>query len=255
MSQQPPPTHAAYFASLSEQLHAEPTEALTVERICEQALELVPDAHHCGVTLRRRRGRIETVVASHDVVAVCDALQYELDEGPCMEPRQDLGAFLVRDTAADPRWPTWGARAADLGIRSLLSVQLVAPSRNESNAVLGALNLYDGRIGTFSRDDLDRTLLFATHAASALASAQKIDGLETAIHSRQLIGVAQGILMQRYGLTLDRSFEVMRRYSSDTNIKLRDVAQMVVDSRDLPDPSLPSPRKQLRATAEPLAPA
>ncbi|MFS3129812.1 GAF and ANTAR domain-containing protein [Nocardioides sp. Bht2] len=252
MTREPsPPNHAAYFAALSEQLHAEPTEALTIERICEQALELVPAAHHCGVTLRRRRGRLETVVASHDVVAACDALQLEVGEGPCLEPRQDLGAFLVRDTALDPRWPQWGAGAAQLGIRSLLSVQLIAPQRGDGSSVLGALNLYDARIGTFTRDDLDRALLFATHAASALAAAQKIDGLETAIHSRQLIGVAQGILMQRYGLSLDRSFEVMRRYSSETNIKLRDVAQMVVDSRDLPEPVTPT----ITNGHEPLTPA
>jgi AmiR/NasT family two-component response regulator len=50
-----------------------------------------------------------------------------------------------------------------------------------------------------------------------------------------VIGAAQGIIMQRYDMTLEASFEVLRRYSSHSNRKLRDVAQLVVDQRVLPD--------------------
>ena len=78
------------------------------------------------------------------------------------------------------------------------------------------------------------------HATNALNSARLVSGLQTAVHSRHLIGVAQGILMSTYDLTMDQSFELLRRYSSQTNTKIRDVAQHVVDSGSLPrngDPS------------------
>ena len=72
------------------------------------------------------------------------------------------------------------------------------------------------------------------HATNALNSARLVSGLQTAVHSRHLIGVAQGILMATYDLTMDQSFELLRRYSSQTNTKIRDVAQHVVDTGALP---------------------
>ncbi len=230
---------AAYFAALSDQLHSEHEETNTLERICEQAMEVVPTAQYCSITLRRRRGVLETVVATDQIVEQGDALQYELDEGPCVDAARDAGTFLVRDTATDERWPNWGPRAAELGLRSLIGVQLTAPRQSDGDTPLGAINLYDSRIGTFTVEDRDRALIFAYHAAGALASAQKISGLETAVQSRHVIGVAQGILMQRYGLSLDRSFDALRRYSSEANIKLRDLAQMVVDNGSLPSNAHP----------------
>lgn len=226
---------AGYFAALAEKLHAEPAEEVTLERICTHALEVVPAATSCGITLRRRRGRLETVVASDPVVNRCDELQYELGEGPCVDAATDHGYFLVRDIATDSRWPNWGPRAAELGMRSLIAVQLSAPHQDDPDSVLGAINIYDGRIGTFSRDDLDQAIIFASHAADALSSARIISGLQTAVHSRHLIGVAQGILMQRYGLSLDRAFDALRRYSNESNIKLSALAEMVVQNRQMPD--------------------
>ena len=78
-------------------------------------------------------------------------------------------------------------------------------------------------------------LLFARHAGAALGAAREISGLETALQSRHTIGVAQGVLMERYGLTVDAAFDVLLRSSSTTNVKLRDVAAEVVSSGSLPD--------------------
>lgn len=234
-SDDPPIKGAAYFAALAEQLHSEPVETMTLERICAQTLEVVPAAQYCGITLRRRRGRLETVVASHPLVTQGDALQYQLDEGPCVDAATDHGVFLVSDTASDSRWPRWGPRAADLGLRSLIAVQLSSSQQDDDSDALGAINIYAGRIDAFTRDDLDHAVIFATHAASALVSARVITGLGTAVHNRHLIGVAQGILMQRYGLSLERSFDALRRYSNETNIKLSVLAELVVQDRGLPE--------------------
>jgi AmiR/NasT family two-component response regulator len=43
-----------------------------------------------------------------------------------------------------------------------------------------------------------------------------------------------GILMERYGVDGDRAFTILKRYSQDTNNKLRDVAQELIDTRKLP---------------------
>jgi AmiR/NasT family two-component response regulator len=67
--------------------------------------------------------------------------------------------------------------------------------------------------------------------------------LQTAVQSRLLIGVAQGIVMNRYELTLEQSFEVLRRFSSQANIKLRDLAAAVIEHRRLPDLDLEAIRR------------
>ena len=101
--------------------------------------------------------------------------------------------------------------------------------------MLGALNLYAGSAGAFTRDDIDIAEIYVTHATNALTAARISSGLRTALHSRHMIGVAQGILMHSYDLSLDQSFELLRRYSSHTNTKLAEVAEYVVQHRGLPD--------------------
>ena len=76
--------------------------------------------------------------------------------------------------------------------------------------------------------------MFAAHAAVALASAQTEEQLRSAIASRTLLGQAQGILMERYRLTPEKSFEVLRRVSQDSNVKVRDVAQRLVETGETP---------------------
>lgn len=225
---------AAMFATLSEQLNADWDAEVAPHAICERAIEAVPAARWCGITLRRRRGRLETVAVTDPVVEKWDALQYELDEGPCLESAQDEGSFVVRNVATDDRWPRWGPLVAELGVGSMVSIQMSTPEDGADGATLGAINLYADRVNAFTRADVDLALVYGVHASSALAAAQQISSLETAVKSRHLIGVAQGILMQRYGLSQSRAFELMQRYSSSATIKLREVADVVIQSRELP---------------------
>jgi len=115
-------------------------------------------------------------------------------------------------------------------VGSVLAIRLA----NETET-LGALNLYAGPTDAFTRDDVDVALVFAAHATNAMKAAQLVSGLTAAVESRHLIGVAQGILMHRFELSMEDAFEVLRRYSSHTNVKLREVAALVVDTRSLPD--------------------
>lgn len=69
--------------------------------------------------------------------------------------------------AANDRWPKFDARAAELGVRSLLSFQLFVQSEN-----LGALNIYGGEPGVFSADSTEIGLILAQHAAVAMVGPQ-----------------------------------------------------------------------------------
>ncbi|WP_166355820.1 GAF and ANTAR domain-containing protein [Phytoactinopolyspora limicola] len=224
---------ADLFADIALELH----QQANVERTLERIVEYAQDATGCdeaGVMLLRARGRIETAFATHSRVAEADRLQMDIGEGPCLQAMWDHDIFRVDDTSSDPRWPTWGPKAADLGLCSLLAVRLFTPQQT-----IGALNLYGEQLKTFTDDDVDVADIFGRHASVALAASREEAGLREAIGARHLIGLAQGILMERHGLDADRAFQVLRRYSQQHNVKLREVAELVVETRQLPPPREP----------------
>jgi GAF domain-containing protein len=219
---------AALFAELTEELSGVPDGHLTFQRVVDRALEVVPGCDHCGLHLRKRRGKAESATATDDVAAEADRIQDELQEGPCVDAAFQKENFVVHDLRTETRWPTWAARAAALGIRSSMSIRLTA-----NDVTIGALNFYSDQPGTFDGDQ-DIALIFASHAAAAMTNARLVDGLRTALDSRHAIGIAQGVLAVRYDISYERAFQVLHRYSNDHNIKLRDVAEQVLETRSLP---------------------
>jgi GAF domain-containing protein len=182
------------------------------------------------------RGReIDTASATDEVIREADKAQERLGEGPCLQAVWDKTTYVVDDTVGDPRWPAFGPIAAELGLRSMLSVRL-----HTTEQTLGALNFYSSTARVFDDDDIALAHVFAQHASVALAVAKREKGLRQAIDARHLIGQAQGILMERYGLNADKAFAVLRRYSQDNNVKLRVVAERIISTRRLPGASADS---------------
>jgi GAF domain-containing protein len=226
------PPSASFFAQVSQDLMRIGDETPTLQSVVERAVDVVPACDWASVTLRRRRNRTETVAASSDVARQADQLQYDLDEGPCLEAALTGEPRLSNRLETSEDWPRWGPAAAEIGVHSILGIQL-----STVDEVLGALNLYASEPKAFTPDDIDMAEIYATHATNALTAARMSSGLRTALHSRHMIGVAQGILMQQYELSMEQSFELLRRYSSHSNTKLGEVAEYVVDHRQLPDSS------------------
>lgn len=221
---------AQTLSSLARALHEEREAEPTARAIIDQARVIVPDVMHASLTVRAAGGTYKSLGSSSSVADKLDELQYTLDEGPCVEVVREGGWYRSGDVGRDERWPRWGPEAAAAGVHSLLCVRLVA-----RDDLSGAINLYSEERGGFAeRDAVDRALLWATHAASALAAAQEVSGLETALSSRHLIGMAQGRVMERFGLTEDQSFTLLCRVSSHRNEKLRDVAEGIVRTGDIP---------------------
>jgi GAF domain-containing protein len=135
----------------------------------------------------------------------------------------------VDDFAADQRWPAFAVRALERGAGSMLSLQLYIQGDN-----LGALNMYARRANAFDDESEQVGLVFATHAAIALSAAQHEEQFELAISSRDTIGQAKGILMERYKITSDQAFTVLTRASSVTHLKLRDVAEALTRTGEVP---------------------
>ncbi|MBA3233542.1 MAG: GAF and ANTAR domain-containing protein [Propionibacteriales bacterium] len=217
---------ASEFADLAMALHDHDVEE-TLNDIAEFARKGL-ECDHAGLHITIGR-RVETAAASDQLIKRAGEMQSEVGEGPCLDAVWEHDTFVVRDTATDDRWPVFGPMAADLGLHSILSVRLYDDAQT-----LGALNLYSTNVREFDSDDVALAHIFGSHASVALSSARKQEGLRRAVDARHLIGLAQGILMERFGLDVDQAFSVLRRYSQDNNVKLRDVAEHVIETRSLP---------------------
>lgn len=227
---------AADAPAASESELAEAARKVAGNSEVRGALESVVDLAitHCecagaSVTLVRADGGVETTASSGGVVEVADGLQYSLDEGPCLRAAETGGTYLIVDTGSDSRWPRWGPAVAELGLNSVLSIHLFTDAR-----VLGALNLYYESKDDFADDEIEVARVVAAHASVALAKLRSERDLWRAIDSRHLIGQAQGMLMERFELSSEKSFSVLRRYSQQHNIKLHEVAGELIRTGRLP---------------------
>lgn len=221
------------LTTLVEDLHSAASPEETAEQIIKYLCELL-DMDEAGVTMIRGGGRLDTVAATADAVLRADELQQQLGEGPCLDDGWDQ-TLRSGDLASEGRWPSWTSSLASLGFASLLAVSLSSGGRR-----IGVVALYAKEARSFDEDDAAFAHLFSRHAAIALARAEQEANLHIALDARKLIGQAQGILMERFGIDEAQAFQVLKRYSQHHNLKLRRVAQLLVDTRALPHPDVVS---------------
>lgn len=223
---------SAVFARMSGLLLSQETVATALGLVTSLAKDTIPGSIGSGVTLTDERGRRTTAGASDAIVEEADILQYELDEGPCLDAWVHRTVIRVNDTATDQRWPRWCAAAYGLGMRSALSAPLVA-----ADTALGAMKVYGAQPATFDERSSHLLTKFAAQAAILLANVQSFEnagqlseGLREAMRSRDAIATAKGIVMAREGIDEDAAFVILVSTSQREHRKLRDVAQRLVES-------------------------
>ena len=195
----------------------------TLGRITAAAVEVLPEVDYASITVLHVDGRLETVAPTDDLLWGVDAAQYELREGPCYDAAADSVHVVSPNLDGDPRFPRYAATAVAAGIEAQAGIRLFDAPKSR-----GALNLYAREPGAFG--DLGALgELFRHQAATAIGYAQEIQNLQEAVRTRGLIGNAVGIVMERYKLTDHRAFAFLTRLSQDGNVKLRVVAETIVD--------------------------
>jgi hypothetical protein len=195
----------------------------TLESITRAAVEVVPDVAFASITVKHSDGTLATSAPTDSSILALDAAQYKFQEGPCYEAATETVHVTSPYLADDDRFPRYGPVAVSAGIRAQAGIRLFdGPDSN------GALNLYSLQPGSFA--DLDMLgQLFVHHSAVALAYARQVTQLQEAVKTRQLIGQAVGVTMERFGLDDARAFAFLTRMSQDNNIKLRVIAERLLD--------------------------
>lgn len=228
---------ARQFAELAAQLFSAGTAADVLDRVVAAAAALIPEADFVSITLRKGDREFLTPVTTDELALRLDEIQYEMQEGPCIDATRSggTGVSMDGDLGESQIWPKLGPAAAELGVRSVVAIGLMPTSPAPR---LGALNIYARAAHVLDDMDRDLGLLLAAHTGAAVIAARSIEtadmhvaSLERALLSRDVIGQAKGMLMAQRNISAGEAFEVLRVASQSLNVKLAAIAKAVVERR------------------------
>jgi GAF domain-containing protein len=234
---------ALSFAETARILFAAGSVTNTLLSVVDLAVSTIEGCDFAGLFLIDT-GVVTTPVHTDPLVVEVDSLQHQTNEGPCLDAIAQRLIFYADDLDKDPRWPQFAPQATRAGVRSVLALPLSA------HAQLGALNLYARYPSAFGVVDRAKAAILVSMASLALTVAHSHEdderravNLHAALSSRETIGEAMGILMERERITPEQAFDVLRRASQFLNVKLHEVAQNLIDTGE--DPEV-GPRKSSR---------
>ncbi|MGE2836598.1 GAF and ANTAR domain-containing protein [Mycobacterium sp. SMC-4] len=199
------------------------TEAGLAELV-DSASRLVSGADYAGITLVRESSEVSSLAATHRYAEVLDEIQQRHGDGPCLTAAWTHHMVRIDDLSAEQRWQRFREDVmAETPVRSVLSYEMFV-----SDKVMGALNFYADRPNAFGDDSEETGFVFAANIALAWAMLRRDEEFRSALASRDVIGQAKGMLMERFGIDAVQAFELLRRLSQDSNVKLAEVARQVI---------------------------
>ncbi|WP_255507049.1 GAF and ANTAR domain-containing protein [Mycolicibacterium sp. 018/SC-01/001] len=187
----------------------------------------VPGARFAGTTVFNTQGKsVTTLAATHPLASVVDEIQFATGEGPCLSAAWNHHTIVIDDMATETRWPRFQAQTmVQTPIRSVMSFRLF-----DDGQLLAALNFFAESAGVFDEESVELGLIFAAHLAVAWSGMNREQHFRSALASRDIIGQAKGMLMERFDITAPAAFELLRRLSQESNTKLHDVAERIVSA-------------------------
>jgi GAF domain-containing protein len=198
-------------------------EQSALETLAASAAANIPAVDFASITVLRSDQTLHTVAATEPLAREIDALQYQLREGPCYAAVTGQHFVLVNDVADGDPFRRYGPKAAERGVRAHAAVQL------SHNGEQVGLNLYAREPDAFDHSTVQLAELLASHAAVLLGYARQVETLGEAVHARQDVGTAVGIVMERRRLDRDRAFAFLVDLSSHRNTKVRVLARQIID--------------------------
>ncbi|MEU1569685.1 GAF and ANTAR domain-containing protein [Streptomyces collinus] len=207
----------------SQQLHETLTPHSALRTAVRLAVHLMPGAEHAGISVIERGNKLRTLAWTDEVVRSAESRYTGREQHGLWDQLWNNPVAQITDSEADDGWDVLAA----LGLRSALSLRLRADRRR-----LTVLTAYARKPGAFDEEATRVGRLFSAHVSIALDSATVREQLTEAMHTRDLIGQATGILMERQGIDAAAAFESLVRASQRENVKLRDLARRIVGAHN-----------------------
>lgn len=210
-----------------------------VQLLAEGIRDAFPGSSGAGVSILDGQGRRTSTGATDPAVIKADEAQYTLGQGPCLTAWATGRTTVVHDVGTDDRWPLWSRMMADLDlpVRSVISSPLMAGTRR-----LGAVKIYSPAPGSYDAATAEPLEKFAAPAALLLDSIQTSetpqrfsDVLTAALGSRDTVNRAQGILMERHGLTPDQALQELMHLTHTRNQTLAGLCTDIITGIRNPD--------------------
>ncbi len=221
---------ARALSELARQMQADPDALALLQHLVDAAVVNVPGTRWAAITLLEH-GELSTAVQTAALPCEIDKLQYRLNEGPCVQSSEKQQTVVANDLRDELRWPEFARGAVQLGVLAMLSFQLFV-----EKASFGALNLYSDRPDAFDAESENIGLLLAAHAGVALAESRIESNLRIALSTRDVIGQAKGIIMERFKIGSQQAFEMLVYVSQRQNRKLREVAVELTETGGMGSP-------------------
>jgi len=220
-------TVVAELAELIAGLDRNHTETATgLHEIVDAAVRHVAGSQYAGITLAEKSKAVTNVVATHRYPMVLDEIQHRFGEGPCLSAAWRHHVMHVEDLSLDERWPRYQRYALEqTPIRCILSYELFA-----NGGAMAALNFYAEHPHAFTDESVELGTVFATHVALAWSIMRRQQQFRSALASRDIIGQAKGVIMERYNLDAVEAFELLTRLSQQSNTKVSEIARGLIDS-------------------------
>jgi len=211
------------MTELAEQF-AHPTEiGATLQSVTASSVELIDGVDCADVLLISGADHFRSVAATSPLAVDIDDLQRGFREGPCLDAATGNPTVLCNDLREDSRWPRFAVAAIAAGVHAMMSFQLFT-----QNTRMGALNLFALKPGVFTVEREAVAAMLATHAAIALIANDERLQFRSALASRDVIGQAKGMIMERFDVDAVRAFELLTRISQNSNVRLSKVAEEIV---------------------------
>jgi transcriptional regulator with GAF, ATPase, and Fis domain len=186
----------------------------------------MPGAESAGITLASRDGKVQTPSATDRYPAVLDEIQQRHEEGPCLSAAWEQHLIRIDDMSSEKRWPRYCKDAVlETPIRSVISFQLFADHNH-----MGALNFYAEQPRAFDSEAAEMGYILASHTAVAWGMLRRNEQFRSALASRDIIGQAKGMIMERFKIDAMQAFELLKRLSQSSNTPLAAVARQLVES-------------------------
>jgi transcriptional regulator with GAF, ATPase, and Fis domain len=201
-----------------------PTEmASALDELTVTAVQYVPAAQYAGITVVDGRGRLDTQSSIGRYPALLDVIEQRHQDGPCLQAVRHHHTVRVDDLDTETRWPNYQRDAlAQTPIHSVLSYRLAANHRT-----LGALNFYAERPNAFDNESETLGFVYATHAALAWNALRRDIQFRDALASRDIIGQAKGMLMERHQINAEAAFNLLRQFSQESNTPVAELSRRI----------------------------
>lgn len=216
------------LADIAVQLEAESDVEAMLKRLVDAVVRVIDGADAACATLTDHDG-VSAVAWTAAFAGQADAARFSCGQCPSLDRRVGSGVVRIDDLTTDSRWPSFAAAASELGVRSMLSFRLGSSSRP-----VGSLTAYSHRRHAFPAQAVGVGRSLAIHASLALESHRKLTNLHLAMRTRDVIGQAKGILMERFQVDTETAFHILVSLSQRTNLKVHAIAARLAETGELP---------------------